>query len=194
MHLYLRFRSRSTELTPLPPGAGVSRRIDLDDDPDAAYPRVIGQVLHVVGRINVIATIRAPSRHLRELRRVERETLGIGQVPVQRVELRGRHAVDDPLQLLDREKLPAGVDEKAAIRERGLVLDGGSREDAKGALLASSLVPPNQLAEGLETVPHPEVAPPRDPGFQDLPLRHELQLVRLVGIQRQGGAPRVAGA
>lgn len=172
----------------------MSRRIDLDDDPDTAYPRVVGQVLHVVRCINVITTVSTPSRHLRELRRVERETLGVGEMPVQRVELRGRHAVDDPFQLLDGEKLPAGVDEKAAIRERGFVLDGGSREDAKSALLASGLVPPDQLAEGLEAMSHPEVAPPRDPGLQDLPLRHELQLVRLVGIQRQGGAPRVASA
>jgi len=110
------------------------------------------------------------------------------------VEFRSRHAVDDPFQLVDGEELPTGIDEKTAIGEGRLVLDEGAGEDAEGALLASSFVPPDQLAESLETVPRPEVTLCRDPGFQILSLKHEFQLVRLVGVQVQSSATCVTGA
>ena len=173
----------SLQLTPLPAGASVRRRVDLDEDSDAAYPRVVGQILDVVGRVDLVPAVRPPPGHLRELGRVEGEALGIGYVPVEGVQLGRRHPVDHAFQTLDGEELPPRVDQQSPVGERGLVLDRGAGQHPQPALPAARLVPPDHLAKRLQPVPGPEVAPPDHPGLQHPPLRRQVDGVRLVHVQ-----------
>lgn len=62
--------------------------------------------------------------------------------------------VDHALQLIQAEELPARVDQKAAIREHGLVLDARVRQNSQAALPAAVLVPPDQLRQSLQAVAH----------------------------------------
>jgi hypothetical protein len=64
----------------------------------------------------------------REAAALHAEALVLGEVPVEDVHLHRGHAVEVALQDVDRDEVPAGVDQEAAPAKAGSILDGDDRK------------------------------------------------------------------
>ena len=83
-----------------------------------------------------------------------------------RTNLRHGHGVDQPLDVLQLDKVPARVEDDASVRELWPIDDGDVVEDDVGA---GHVVILDQLEEGLQAVPQTEVVYGRHVGGEQGP-------------------------
>ena len=142
-------------------GGGVARHLDFRDDGDVVTGRILHDFAHLVlgveaavGRaVILVGAIVAYQglgphgayfRQLGILLDLGAPTLVFRQVPVEHVEFVQGHHRDEGLDLVDREEMPATVQMRTAVRERGLVLDQhtGDMSVALGEDLRKGLLAP----------------------------------------------------
>lgn len=190
-----RCRSRTARARPAPSACGGEAKAKGNPRRPAA-----AVAAHVSRRVR---RLRRPGARLRELRErlgAQRERLGVREVPVEHVQLRGRHCVNRREQEPHWEEVPRGVDQEASVGEPGGVvhLPGSARcvslssvapfaqAVAKGAGLEVSVSPRTRLQWNAEGDSVPERA------LDSLGQRHEApqrseggrgrQLARACGI------------
>ena len=106
------------------PGGGVTRHVELRDDPDAAVVGVLDDSSELLLGVD---GLRGPGSLLGEQRvrrDLWREGLGVDHVPVERVELCPGNGVDDGEDRLDGQVMPGGIDQEASPGEPRGVRDG----------------------------------------------------------------------
>lgn len=79
------------------------------------------------------------------------EGLGVGDVPMEHIELVGGHGADGAEDVTDGVVVPCGVEEDAAVGEEGVVGDFEVAGDDRLAARGGGAAAPGELGEGLET-------------------------------------------
>ena len=106
-----------------------------------AYWMTLGDLL-----LRVVEAVRALFLQKRIDLAFDRETLVIGEVPVEDIELYRFHAVEVALDYWDRLEMAAGIDHQAAPGKARFIINRGGR---RGKTLRSNA---NQLQESLQAV------------------------------------------
>ena len=164
------------------PARRVAGDVELRVDPDPALARVRDDLLHLLLRVE--EAVRAHPVELGVKAALHAEPLVVGEVPVERVQLHGRHAVERPLHHVERHEVARAVEHQAAPGEAGPVPhdDLGQAESARRAS-------PDELQERL----HAAQDSPRLSSLEHRALRPHRQRVALVHPEvRQAGARSVA--
>ena len=124
------------------PARHVAGHVELRHHADAARGGVGDDLAELV--LRVVLAVRPHLVQPRMALALHAEALVLGEVPVQDVQLHRRHAVEVALQDLHGHEVPGGIDEQAAPREAGPVLDADAADEvALGPAL-------HELQEGLQ--------------------------------------------
>lgn len=107
-------------------------RVELGDDPDAAAGSEVNDPGDVGGGVDHLLAVGALERELGLGGEQHGEGLGVGDVPVEDVELVDGHGADRAQDVLHRVEAPGGVEQQPTVGEDRRVGDVDSHGDGGG--------------------------------------------------------------
>lgn len=101
----------------LPAFADMSWSIKLRNNADSPNLRKVNDILNIRVSVNLLRSISSDLREFGLRINYERETLRVGDVPMERVELYHCHALNCPLNASNRNEVPRCIQHEAAVLE-----------------------------------------------------------------------------
>ena len=124
--------------------------VDLGDDADAEGLGEADDAADVLVRVAHFGGVGTEIGEIGDGGEDEGERLGVGDVPVEHVELVEGHGADGAKDVADGVVVPGGVEEDAAVGEEGVVGDLDVAGDDRLAARGGAAARPGHLGEGLE--------------------------------------------